>query len=237
LIELKFAIALVVAYLLGAIPFGKIVAHFYANVDITKHGSGNIGGTNVLRMLGLGPAAIVIICDLGKAFGSVILARYLMGDGTLLFYSGFPPYGTSIKSIAEVSAALACMLGHNWSAYIKFKGGKGVAAYFGGWLALCPLITIVGAVIVPTTVAITKQMSKASILAALGLMCTLMVLTLFFHLTPVYLVYSVLATAIIIFQHRANIIRLQSGTELKLEDNIWKGPNNNKVNGNDSQNS
>ncbi len=224
MIALKFAIAVVVAYLLGSIPFGKIVAHFYANVDITKQGSGNIGGTNVLRMLGLGPAAIVIICDLAKAFLSVILARYLMNDGVVQFYWGFPPYGTGLQSMAEVSASMACMLGHNWSAYSGFKGGKGVAAFFGGWIAMCPIIVAVGALILVPTVIVTRQMSRGSILAALGTMIALMIITIFFNVTPVYLVYSVLAAAIIVFQHRSNIVRLQKGTELKLEDDVWKGP-------------
>jgi acyl phosphate:glycerol-3-phosphate acyltransferase len=223
LIALKFAIAIIVAYLLGAIPFGKIVARFYANVDITKQGSGNIGGTNVLRMLGLGPAAIVIICDLGKAFLAVIITRYLMNDGVVQFYGGFPPYGTGVQSIAEVSASMACMLGHNWSAYINFKGGKGVAAFFGGWIAMCPIIVAVGAVILVPTVIVTRQMSRGSIMAALGTMIALMIFTVFFNVTPVYLVYSVLAAAIIIFQHRTNIARIQRGTELKLEDDVWKG--------------
>lgn len=224
MIALNFALVVIIAYLLGAIPFGKIVAHFYANVDITKQGSGNIGGTNVLRMLGLGPAAIVIICDLAKAFLSIVVARYLMNDGVVQFYGGFPPYGTSIQSIAEVSAAMACMLGHNWSVYIKFKGGKGVAAFFGGWLAMCPIIVAVGAVVLVPTVIVTRTMSRGSILAALGTMLALMVFTIFFNVTPVYLVYSVLAAAIIIYQHRSNIARIQKGTELKLGNDIWKGP-------------
>jgi glycerol-3-phosphate acyltransferase PlsY len=125
------------------------------------------------------------------------------------------------------------MLGHNWSVYIKFKGGKGVAAFFGGWIAMCPLIVIVGALIVPPTVIVTRHMSKASILGALGVMCTMMVLTIFYGVTPVYLVYSVLSAAIIIYQHRVNILRIRSGTELKLDDNVWKGKNNGKVNGNE----
>jgi acyl phosphate:glycerol-3-phosphate acyltransferase len=223
LIAVNFAISIIVSYLLGAIPFGKIVARFYANVDITKQGSGNIGGTNVLRMLGLGPAAIVIICDLAKAFLSVAITRYLM-NGELQFYWGFPPYGTSIQSIAEVSASMACMLGHNWSVYIKFKGGKGVAAFFGGWIVMCPIIVAVGAVILVPTVIVTRQMSRGSILAALGTMCALMIMTIFFDVTPVYLVYGVLAAGIIIFQHRSNIERIQKGTELKLGNDIFKGP-------------
>ena len=224
MIAVNFALAVIIAYLLGAIPFGKIVAHYYANVDITKQGSGNIGGTNVLRMLGLGPAAIVIICDLAKAFVSIIIARFLMNDGVVQLYGGFPPYGTSLQSIAEVSAAMACMLGHNWSVYIKFKGGKGVAAFFGAWIAMFPLIVAIGAVILVPTVLVTRTMSRGSILAALGTMCALMIMTIFFNVTPVYLVYSVLAAAIIVFQHRSNIARLQQGTELKLDNDVWKGP-------------
>ena len=116
------------------------------------------------------------------------------------------------------------MLGHNWSPYLKFKGGKGVAVFFGGWIAMCPLIVAVGAVIIVPTVFITRTMSRGSILAALGTMLACMIMTVFFKVTPVYLVYSVLAAAIIVFQHRSNIARLQRGTELKLGNEVFKGP-------------
>ncbi len=228
MIALKFAVVIIIAYLLGAIPFGKIVSRFFSNVDITQHGSGNIGGTNVLRVLGLGPAALVILGDLAKAFVSVIIARVLLGAG-LQFYIGFPPHWGMLAVIAEVVAALFCMLGHNWSVYIKMKGGKGVAAYFGGWIAMFPLIAVVAAMILFPTVAITRHMSKASILASLGTLCALMVLTILFNISPVYLIYSMVATTIIIFQHRKNIQRLQAGEELRLEDGVIYGDKNNKV--------
>lgn len=230
MIALKFIVIILVAYLLGSIPFGKIVSRFFSNVDITQQGSGNIGGTNVLRLLGLGPAALVIIGDLAKAFISVIIARVLLGAG-LHFYLGFPPQWATLAVVAEVVAALSCMLGHNWSIYIKMRGGKGVAAYFGGWLAMFPLIAAIAVVILISTVTITRHMSKASILASLGTMCALMVLTICFNISPIYLIYSVIATAIIIFQHRKNIQRLQAGEELKLEDGVIYGPKNNRLSG------
>ncbi|HJX03940.1 MAG TPA: glycerol-3-phosphate 1-O-acyltransferase PlsY [Dehalococcoidia bacterium] len=222
MIILKFVMVVLVAYLLGAIPFGKMVSRFFANVDITQHGSGNIGGTNVMRTLGLGPAAMVIIGDLGKAFLSVMLARATLGVGWH-YYAGFPPHWDYLPVLAEVAAALACMLGHNWSVYIRFKGGKGVAAYFGGWIAMFLLIAGIGALILIPTVVVTRHMSKGSILAALGTMCALMVLTVFFGVSPIYLIYSVIAAVIIVFQHRKNIDRLQRGTELKLDNGVLRG--------------
>lgn len=230
MIAVKFIFILIIAYLLGSIPFGKVVARFFANVDITQHGSGNIGGTNVLRVLGLGPAALVIIGDIVKAFVSVMLARLLLG-ASLNFYIGFPPQWELLPVVSEAAAALSCMLGHNWSIYVRLRGGKGVAAYFGGWLAMFPLIAVIGAAILFPTVAISRHMSKASILAALGTMCALMVLTLLYDVSPVYLIYCIIATVLIIFQHRKNIQRLQAGSELRLEDNVIYGAKGNqKVN-------
>lgn len=219
---LNFIIALIVAYLLGSIPFGKIVARYFANVDITQHGSGNIGGTNVMRVLGLGPAALVIIGDIGKAYLSVLLARFFVTGNFSIFF-GLLPEQTFFNAIAECSAALACMLGHNWSIYIKFAGGKGVACYFGGWLAMFPLLLGVGAICLIPTVIVTRHMSRGSIMAAVGCICSLIILTLLFNISAVYLIYSVVAGAIIIFQHRSNIRRIQQGVELKLDESIIKG--------------
>ena len=211
----------VAAYLLGAIPFALIYGRWLGKVDITKYGSGNVGGTNVLRILGLGPAAITIISDLAKAVAAVILARALFTDN-LQFYIGFPPTTDYIKIGAEVLAGFMAMVGHNWSAYIGFRGGKGVAVYMGGWIIMFPLILAIGALIILPTVIINRRMSRASILGALGILISLIILTIYFDVAPIYLIYSVVAAAIIVFQHRANIVRLQTGTELKLDNKIFK---------------
>jgi acyl phosphate:glycerol-3-phosphate acyltransferase len=221
MIIVKFIIIAVFAYLIGGIPFGLIYSRWLGKIDITKHGSGNVGGTNVLRILGLGPAALTIVSDVAKAVVAIIFARVVIGNEVLMF-GGFPPYTSEINIVADVLAGFMAMLGHNWTIYNKFRGGKGVAVYFGGWILIFPLILTVGVFVLLPTVIITRHMSRASILAALGVVILMIVLTVFYQVSPIYLLYSIIAAAIIVFQHRANIVRLQRGTELKLDDDIFK---------------
>ena len=207
----KFVIVAIVAYLLGAIPFALIVSKKLAGVDITKHGSGNIGGTNVYRVLGRKAGAIAIILDLVKAFTAVMAAKYIIGDSVLMV-AEMPitwQWGQAI-------AALMVMVGHNWSVYIKFKGGKGVATYFGSWFAMWPPAALFAGVILVLTILRSRYMSLGSLLSAAGVLILFIVLTVGYDFPVVYLVYSMIAAALIFYQHRANIDRLGSGTELRL---------------------
>jgi glycerol-3-phosphate acyltransferase PlsY len=208
----KFIIIILMAYFLGAIPFGLIIARLIGKVNITEHGSGNIGSTNVLRTVGTKAGLLVLFLDILKGFVAVMLAKVIMGESFIM--AGSYPLNWQV---AQVIAAMTVMAGHNWSVYIKFRGGKGVAAYFGGWLAMSPIAVAFGAVILIATVFITRYMSRGSILAALGILILQMLLIVFFNTPSIYLVYSLLAAIVIIVQHRRNIQRLQSGTELKIQ--------------------
>jgi glycerol-3-phosphate acyltransferase PlsY len=212
IVIVKFIIIILIAYFLGAIPFGLIIARWLGKVNITEHGSGNIGSTNVLRTVGTKAGLLVLFLDVLKGFIAVMLAKIIMGESFIMVGS----YPVNWQ-IAHVVAAMTVMAGHNWSIYIKFRGGKGVAAYFGGWLAMSPIAVAFGAAILFATVFITRYMSRGSILAALGILILQMLLILFYNTPPVYLVYSLLAAIVIIVQHRRNIQRLQSGTELKIQ--------------------
>jgi len=207
----KFVIVAIVAYLLGAIPFALIVSKKLAGVDITKHGSGNIGGTNVYRVLGRKAGAIAIILDLAKAFTAVMAAKYIIGDSVLMV-AEMP----ITWQWGQALAALMVMLGHNWSVYIKFKGGKGVATYFGSWFAMWPPAALFAAVILVLTLLRSRYMSLGSLLSAAGVLILFIVLTVGYDFPVVYLVYSMIAAALIFYQHRANIDRLGSGTEMRL---------------------
>jgi len=207
----KFIAVIVVAYLLGAIPFSSIVSRLIGGIDISKHGSGNIGGTNVLRALGLKAGALAVALDLAKAAGAVALAKVIVGDDVLLV-AGFPLHW----QVAQLMAALMVMVGHNWSVFIKFRGGKGVAAYFGGWLVICPAAALFGGVITLFIVLRTRYMSMGSIIGSLAILCLLIPLTIVYEFPPFYLAYSLVAAGLIVYQHRNNITRLQTGTELRL---------------------
>jgi glycerol-3-phosphate acyltransferase PlsY len=209
----KFLLIILISYLIGAIPFGKIVAKRMGKVDITEHGSGNIGSTNVLRTIGTKAGLLVLFLDVLKGFTAVMLSRVIIGDGVIM--TG--PYPVRLEDVGHVVAAMTVMAGHNWSVYIKFHGGKGVAAYFGGWLAMDPIAVAFGVIILVCVVAITRHMSRGSILAALGILILQMLLIIFHDTPPVYLLYSLLAAIVIIVQHRRNIQRLRQGTELKID--------------------
>lgn len=207
----KFIFAAVLGYLMGAIPFALIVGKRIGGVDISKHGSGNLGGTNVLRVIGLKAGFLTMALDIIKAFVPVLLAKYIIGD-SILSIAAFPlnwQWG-------QVITALMVMAGHNWSVYIKFRGGKGVAVYFGSWFAIFPWAALLGGAILIVTVLLSKYMSLASILSSLSILCFFIVLTVVDVSPPVYLVYSVIATVLIIYQHRSNISRLQAGSESRL---------------------
>lgn len=207
----KFIAVMVMAYLLGAIPFAMIVSRRMAGVDISQHGSGNIGGTNVYRTLGAKAGAIVVILDLAKSIAAVLLARFIIGNSVLVLA------GVNVDwHWAQVLAALMVMLGHNWSIYIKFRGGKGVATYFGAWFAMYLPAALVGGIILLLTILRSRYMSLGSLLAAAGILCLFIILTVFYGFPWIYLIYSVIAAGLICYQHRANINRLQSGTESRL---------------------
>jgi glycerol-3-phosphate acyltransferase PlsY len=207
----KFIIVAVIGYLMGAIPFALIISKRMAGIDISKRGSGNIGGTNVLRVLGFKAGAIVMALDLAKAFAPVLLAKFIIGD-SVLSIAGF----TINWQWGQVITALMVMVGHSWSVYIKFRGGKGAAAYFGSWFAIWPVAALVGGVILIVTVLLSKYMSLGSIIGSLSILCLFMVLTLTDVSPPVYLIYSLVAAALIVYQHRSNISRLQAGTENRM---------------------
>jgi len=212
MIVAKFVLVAMIGYFIGAIPFALIISKRMAGVDISKRGSGNIGGTNVLRVIGYKAGALTVILDLAKAIIPVILARFIIGD-SLLSVASF----TLDWRWGQVITALMVMVGHNWSIYIKFHGGKGAAVYYGSWFAIWPVVGLFGGIILIITVLLSKYMSLGSILGSLSILCLFMIMTITGASPPVYLIYSLLAAALIVYQHRTNISRLQTGTESRMD--------------------
>jgi len=209
----KYLAIAVVAYLLGAIPFGLIIGKRMANVDIRQHGSGNIGATNVFRTLGTKLGLLTALLDLGKAALAVWLSMLIVGDDVLIVAG----HDIHVQS-AQCLAAIMVMVGHNWSAYIGFKGGKGVACFIGGLLVINWMVALVGLAAGVTVILITRYVSLGSMLASLCVLLAMVVLALLAVVAPLYALYGLVAAGLIIYQHRANITRLQAGTELKLGD-------------------
>ena len=185
----------VLAYLIGAIPVGLIVARLFSGVDIRRTGSGNIGASNVLRTLGKLPAVLTLVGDVAKGFAAVCVAGALVGA----------PWG------AAAGAALA-VVGNCWSVFLGFRGGKGVATGFGAFLALAPWATAPTAIVWLALVATFRYISLASVMAAVCLPLGVAVLTR----DPASVGAALVAAAIIVLRHRENIRRLLRGAEPRL---------------------
>ncbi len=211
MIALKIAAILIFGYLLGSIPFGVIAAKMRSGVDVTKYGSGKIGVTNVLRTAGKRAAALAMIGDLGKGALGVYLAGMFWGD-TVVQIGQFQ----LDWQVAQVMAALAMMAGHNWSAFLKLHGGRGVAVFFGSWFAMSPLTALFGGEMLLLVVIIYRYMSLGSIVGAIAIWTLIAVLTVFNGFPPIYLLYGLIATLLIFYQHRDNISRLLAGTERRI---------------------
>ena len=213
ILVIKYLIIVIITYMLGAIPFGLIIGRRMAHVDIREHGSGNIGATNVFRTLGTRLGLITAILDLSKAALAVLLSMFIIGNDVLVVG------GQDIHvQLAQTLAAISAMVGHSWSVYIKFKGGKGVACFIGGLLVINWAVALIGlaaGVIIALT---TRYVSLGSMLMAVCVLLVLVALALLAVSAPLYIVYGLLAAGLIVFQHRSNIVRLNSGTELKLGD-------------------
>jgi acyl phosphate:glycerol-3-phosphate acyltransferase len=211
MIIIKFLLVLVAGYLLGSIPCGSIVSRFYVKKDITAFGSGKTGTTNVLRTAGGKAAALVLIGDLGKGILAVMFAFFIFGNDMLVI--GSFGFGTLV---AQVMAALAAMAGHNWSIFLKFKGGRGVATFFGGMAALCPPVALLGGEVFFVSVGITRYASLGSILGVISAYLILVPLTIIYKFPLEYSVYALIGCLVILYMHRDNINRLVTGTERKI---------------------
>ena len=200
-------IAAVVGYLLGSLPFGWLVAR--ANgVNIFEVGSKSSGSTNVRRVLGNGPGNLVLILDTAKG-AAAALAPYgwrLVSGGP---GGGFGPPEYSYIALASVVGAI---LGHSFSCFTKFRGGKGVATGAGGFIVLFPPGALVAVTVWGAAVALTRYVSLGSMLAAVSLPAS----AFFLHRSPLLVGASVAIAAFVVIRHRANISRLLAGTERKL---------------------
>ena len=213
----KFIAVVLAGYLLGSIPFGLLIGRLGTNVDVRQYGSGKIGATNVLRAAGKKAAITVVILDLMKGMLAVVFAGLIIGRSYLVI--GDFALG---MLVAKVAAALAAMAGHNWSVFLKFKGGRGVATYMGGLIALSPIAAIFGGEILIIGAGLTRFVSLGSIAGAVGTYAILVPLTILHGFPIEYLVYTLIGTIIVIIMHRDNIKRLMSGKERKLGEKADK---------------
>ena len=195
-------LSLASSYLLGSIPTGYIFAKALKGIDIRKHGSGNVGATNVFRTVGRAPGIIVLFLDALKGFAAVALAAGF-------FYRASSPINIEWFSIAS---ALAAVAGHIWTIFLNFKGGKGVATATGTVIAMMHQVAGACFVVWAIVFAITRIVSIASIIASL----TLPVFAWVFHRPIELKIISVTLCIISIYKHIPNIKRLLKGEEKRL---------------------
>lgn len=189
-------VAIVAAYLVGAVPVGFVVARLFGVADIRRHGSGNIGATNVLRTAGRLPALLTLAGDMGKGFGAVALGGALAGG----------------EPAATAAAAVAAIAGNCWSVFLGFRGGKGVATGLGALLRLVPWAVLPAVVVWLAVTMSFRYVSLGSLTAAACVPLGAAVL----GYPAASVAAAAVAAVIVILRHRDNIARLLAGSERRL---------------------
>ncbi len=184
------------SYLIGSIPFGYLVGKYLKRIDIREYGSGNIGASNSFRVMGTKYALLVLIGDCLKGFFSIILAKWLLVE-SIEFY---------------LLIGLAAIIGHNWSVFLNFKGGKGIATTYGVVLSFYPYIAIIAAIIWGAIVFTTRFAALGSIISVFA-----MLIISFLFKTPLeFKIFVVIIFLFAIIRHHSNINRLLHKKENKI---------------------
>ena len=189
-------ILVVVAYLLGSIPFGYLIVRRKSGADIRETGSGGTGATNVSRRAGKAAGVLTLLLDAAKGRVAVLIAKSVSGDDWVI-----------------AVAAIAALVGHIFPVWLGFRGGKGVATGVGIFLVLAPIAVLLSGVVFVAIVALTRYVSLGSIIAAVLIPVFVWLQSVI--VSPV-LVAAVVGAALIVFAHRGNIQRLASGTESRI---------------------
>jgi len=213
---LDYIIIAVAAYLLGSIPTGYLVARA-KGIDIRKTGSGNIGATNAMRVLGKPAGIFVLLMDATKGYMACALIppliyNWLFSD-SYRFSLNFQDAPANFQIGVCIIAGISAVLGHNYTCWLQFKGGKGIATTAGVFLALAPWAVLVALVVFILAVVLTKYVSAGSIAAAIALPATVWIMS------PDNLELGIVSTALgvlAIYKHKSNIQRLMAGTENRL---------------------
>ncbi len=189
------------SYLLGSIPTGVLVSKIARGIDVRNYGSGNIGATNVGRTLGFGAFLLVFLCDFLKGLVPVLLAGEFVGT-----------------PLSQAIAGLAALVGHNWSLYLGFRGGRGVATGIGAMfgMALGPALAVT--VVTVGIILLSRYVSLGSVVGAIITIPAMVLAVLLGVRAPEYLLYAVPGAVMVIYRHRENIDRLRRGTERKIAE-------------------
>ncbi|MEE9562316.1 MAG: glycerol-3-phosphate 1-O-acyltransferase PlsY [Thermoanaerobaculia bacterium] len=205
---MRFSLLILGSYLVGSIPFGYLIGRGLRDRDIRASGSGNVGATNVLRVMGWKPAVSVLLLDLAKGVVPILIGKQL-----------------AVPSAWLGAMALAAVVGHIFPIFLGFRGGKGVATGIGAFATLAPLAALGALVIFGVVVAWTRYVSLGSVTAT----ASFPLLVLLFEgaagqeaLDPALVGFAAATSALVIFQHRSNLQRIRAREELKLGERLEK---------------
>lgn len=203
---------LVLAFLIGSIPFSFLIVKLTSGKDVREHGSRNVGATNVARTAGRGAGIAALLLDLAKGYSAVLLARWLVTSSFWPFEAGLAPWQSREMWIAL--AGLVAVLGHMFPPWLGFHGGKGVATAAGVFASLNPTVMLAALLIFAIVLLATHYVSLASMVTAASI-------PLLFRSLPRgapfwHVVMSIAVAIAVIVKHHSNIARLAAGTERKL---------------------
>lgn len=191
-------IALIISYLIGSIPSGFLLTKYVMKKDVRQYGSGNIGATNVARVMGLKAGILVAVFDILKGYLGVMVGQAILGDNL---------------STIILLVAVAAIAGHDWSIFLGFSGGKGVATTFGVILRLYPLAFLVYALIWILLVFTTRYVSLGSIIGSMSLP----IVVYFSGFETAHVFFAALLSLFVMYTHRENIKRLLKGEENRMD--------------------
>ncbi|MBL7978842.1 MAG: glycerol-3-phosphate 1-O-acyltransferase PlsY [Bacteroidetes Order II. Incertae sedis bacterium] len=205
---LSLVIILSLSYLVGSIPTSIVISKLLKGIDIREHGSGNAGGTNTYRILGRNAALIVVVVDVMKGLVAALFISQIRIGGEVL------PISEKYHAIMYM-AGLAAVIGHIWTIFAGFRGGKGVATGMGMVLGTLPGGVLIGLPVFVLIVWITGYVSLSSILSALAIPFAFVIMdeTGLYNFSPVAIWFTIGLSGLIVFAHRANIKRLMTGSE------------------------
>jgi glycerol-3-phosphate acyltransferase PlsY len=208
---LFLAISAVLAYLIGSIPVAYIFGRLLKGLDIREHGSGNMGATNAFRVLGKGPGTIVLILDIIKGIVPVTLLANAFGLG---------------DALSLVIIAVAVVAGHNWTVFLGFKGGKGMATSLGVLIGLAiqfQVLRLILLLVVMTWCALFLLFGFVSLASIAAAVVFPILMVVFFEPFPL-IIMSIVLCIFIVFRHRSNIKRLAKGQENRVFFPFHKRP-------------
>lgn len=217
---LNLIIIVILSYLIGSIPTSILIARGVKGIDIRQHGSGNAGGTNVFRVLGWKFGVLTILLDATKgAIAVILVARLYLGSFPFPNATPFDDF-----TLVQIIAGLAAVVGHIWTIFAEFKGGKGIATSLGFLIAIITVDMLLALAVFFIVVTVSRYVSLGSILAAISVPLILIVRENIFHVDiagyHTILPFAILLALLVLYTHRANIGRLMKGSESRI--NLFK---------------